>query len=57
MQIDPATHHANLPFHLGRINADNRFDIVASRPATKADPYLVAARARGTLFGQKKGGA
>lgn len=42
--FDPATNHAALPFHLGRINAENGFDVIASRPAIVADPYL----ARGT---------
>ncbi|MBW9117046.1 transporter substrate-binding protein [Rhizobium cauense] len=38
--VDRETNHAALPFHLGRINADNAFDIVASRPPLAADPYL-----------------
>jgi branched-chain amino acid transport system substrate-binding protein len=38
--IDPANNHAALPFHLGRINRDNGFDVIASRPAIAADPYL-----------------
>ncbi|KQV70500.1 amidase [Rhizobium sp. Root1220] len=38
--IDRETNHAALPFHLGRINAQNGFDIVASRPPLAADPYL-----------------
>ena len=38
--IDRQTNHAALPFHLGRINADNAFDVIASRPAVAADPYL-----------------
>lgn len=42
MRIDPETNHAALPFHLGRITADAGFDIVASRPAVAADPYLTA---------------
>jgi branched-chain amino acid transport system substrate-binding protein len=42
LAIDPQTNHAALPFHLGRINADNGFDVIASRPAIAADPYLTA---------------
>ncbi|WP_088346252.1 MULTISPECIES: transporter substrate-binding domain-containing protein [Rhodomicrobium] len=42
LRIDPRTNHAALPFHLGRITADGGFDIVASRPAMAADPYLTA---------------
>jgi branched-chain amino acid transport system substrate-binding protein len=42
--IDPRTNHAALPFHLGRIRSDRSFEIIASRPATAADPYLTAAR-------------
>jgi branched-chain amino acid transport system substrate-binding protein len=38
--IDPATNHAALPFHLGRINGESGFDVIASRPALAADPYL-----------------
>jgi ABC-type branched-subunit amino acid transport system substrate-binding protein len=44
MRIDPRTNHAALPFHLGRIAPTGGFDIVASRPAMVADPYLTAAR-------------
>jgi branched-chain amino acid transport system substrate-binding protein len=40
LSIDRETHHAALPFHLGRINSTNGFDIVASRPPLAADPYL-----------------
>ncbi|QBK06326.1 amidase [Hylemonella gracilis] len=40
MTIDPVTNHANLPFHLGRINSAQGFDVIASRPALAADPYL-----------------
>lgn len=40
LAIDPETNHAALPFHLGRINSDNGFDVIASRPAIAADPYL-----------------
>ncbi|MGZ2504783.1 amidase [Rhizobium leguminosarum] len=40
LAIDRETNHAALPFHLGRINADNGFDVVASRPPLAADPYL-----------------
>lgn len=39
--IDRLTNHASLPFHLGRITADNGFEILASRPPIVADPYLV----------------
>lgn len=45
LHIDAVTNHAALPFHLGRINGDNGFDVIASRPALAADPYLTA---RGT---------
>ncbi|MGO8140995.1 amidase, partial [Rhizobium leguminosarum] len=34
--IDRETNHAALPFHLGRINSDNGFDVVASRPIESA---------------------
>ncbi|WP_181701489.1 transporter substrate-binding domain-containing protein [Chthonobacter albigriseus] len=44
LRIDPRTNHAALPFHLGRINADGGFDVVASRPAIAADPYLTGPR-------------
>jgi len=44
LRIDPATNHAALPFHLGRINPLGGFDIVASRPSLAADPYLTGAR-------------
>ena len=47
LRIDPRTNHAALPFHLGRICPDGGFDIVASRPAMAADPYLTAARVPG----------
>ena len=43
LRIDPATHHAALPFHLGRIAGDG-FTLVASRPAIAADPYLALRR-------------
>jgi ABC-type branched-subunit amino acid transport system substrate-binding protein len=45
LAIDPQTNHAALPFHLGRINAENGFDVIASRPAIAADPYLTARHA------------
>ncbi len=45
ISIDRDTHHAALPFHLGQINAQNGFDVVASRPPLAADPYLTG-RAR-----------
>ena len=48
LRIDPRTNHAALPFHLGRITPGGGFDIIASRPALAADPYLTAARG-GTL--------
>jgi branched-chain amino acid transport system substrate-binding protein len=41
--IDPATNHAALPFHLGRINDGPGFDVIVSRPASAADPYLTGA--------------
>lgn len=44
--IDPRTNHAALPFHLGRINREGGFDVIASRPAIAADPYLVGTGAR-----------
>lgn len=44
--IDPATNHSALPFHLGQINAEGGFDVIASRPAIIADPYLTGERAR-----------
>ncbi|KQS88186.1 MULTISPECIES: transporter substrate-binding protein [unclassified Rhizobium] len=46
LDIDPATNHSALPFHLGRINAEGGFDVIASRPAIVADPYLTGERAR-----------
>nr|WP_296432466.1 transporter substrate-binding protein [Rhizobium sp. UBA1881] len=50
LEIDARTNHAALPFHLGRINDDNGFDVIASRPALAADPYLTA---RGTAMPAK----
>lgn len=47
LRVDPRTNHAALPFHLGRITAHGGFEIVASRPAMAADPYLTAARLPG----------
>jgi len=47
LTIDPRTNHAALPFHLGRINEQSGFDVIASRGAIVADPYLV-----GTLASQ-----
>ena len=47
LRIDPVTHHAALPFLLGRIAGDG-FAILQSRPAIVADPYLVARRSNGT---------
>jgi branched-chain amino acid transport system substrate-binding protein len=46
IRIDAETNHAALPFHLGRITTDNGFDIIASRPAIAADPYLTGRRKR-----------
>jgi len=43
--IDRNTNHAAFPFHLGRINMENGFDVIASRPPLAADPYLTG-RAR-----------
>ncbi len=47
LRVDPRTNHAALPFHLGRITPEGAFEVVASRPAMAADPYLTAARAPG----------
>ena len=44
--IDPETHHAALPFHLGRITDDNGFEIVTSQAAIAADPYLTGRNRR-----------
>ncbi|MCK0197963.1 transporter substrate-binding protein [Ancylobacter sp. 6x-1] len=44
IRIDPRTNHAALPFHLGRINAEGGFDVIASRPPVAADPYLTGVR-------------
>ncbi|WP_275786261.1 transporter substrate-binding protein [Pararhizobium gei] len=46
IRIDSDTHHAALPFHLGRITADNGFDIIASQTAIAADPYLTGRQRR-----------
>lgn len=46
MVIDPDSNHAALPFHLGRINGDGGFDVIASRPALAADPYLTGGKRR-----------
>jgi branched-chain amino acid transport system substrate-binding protein len=46
MVIDPDSNHAALPFHLGRINGEGGFDIIASRPALAADPYLTGGTRR-----------
>lgn len=48
LSIDPQTNHAALPFHLGRIKQEGGFDILASRPAIAADPYLVGGRTHRT---------
>lgn len=55
LTIDPATNHAALPFHLGRI-AGRGFEIFQSRPRLAADPYLVTRRAvsRPALDGKPK---
>ncbi|CAN7567936.1 transporter substrate-binding protein [Rhizobium sp. LjRoot254] len=50
LDVDGVTNHAALPFHLGRINGDNGFDVIASRPALAADPYLTS---RGTQMPAK----
>ena len=44
LSIDAETNHAALPFHLGQINTENGFDVIASRPALAADPYLTGKR-------------
>ena len=44
IRIDANTHHAALPFHLGRISAAKCFDILESLPAIAADPYLTGRR-------------
>ncbi|MBA8879246.1 transporter substrate-binding domain-containing protein [Phyllobacterium myrsinacearum] len=46
VKIDPDTNHMALPFHLGRINDDNGFDIVNSQAAIAADPYLTRRRTK-----------
>jgi branched-chain amino acid transport system substrate-binding protein len=51
LTIDPRTNHAALPFNLGRISPGGGFDIIASRPAIAADPYLTAGR---SLSGRAK---
>jgi ABC-type branched-subunit amino acid transport system substrate-binding protein len=47
LRIDPRTNHSALPFHLGRIAVGGGFEIVVSRPALAADPYLTANRSPG----------
>lgn len=42
--IDASTHHAALPFYLGRIDSRGGFDIISSLPAIAADPYLTGRR-------------
>ncbi len=44
LRIDAATNHASLPFLLGRISGED-FQILQSRPAVAADPYLTRRRA------------
>ena len=39
----PGTHHASLPFHLGRIEGDGFTDPEQSLPSVAADPYLAGA--------------
>lgn len=46
LSIDAQTNHAALPFHLGRINSDNGFDVITSRAALAADPYLTGRHTR-----------
>ena len=41
LQISAQTHHAALPFLLGRINNNRGFDVISSLPAIRADPYLI----------------
>ncbi|WP_159952482.1 transporter substrate-binding protein [Rhizobium sp. 18065] len=43
MRIDRDTNHAALPFLLGQINPDDGFDVIVTRPALPADPYLTGA--------------
>ena len=50
LRIDPATNHASLPFLLGRIDGEN-FEILQSRPAVAADPYLTRQRPVARLLG------
>lgn len=45
LEVDPATNHASLPFLLGRIHGAD-FEIVQSRAAVAADPYLTHRRSR-----------
>ncbi len=45
LRINPQTHHAALPFMLGRINATNGFDVISALPAIEADPYLTGRQA------------
>ena len=47
LHIDPVTHHAALPFLLGRIAGDG-FDILRQQPSLAADPYLTGRRPRDT---------
>ena len=44
MRVDPETNHTALPFYLGRINAEGGFDVISSRQAVPADPYLTGMR-------------
>jgi branched-chain amino acid transport system substrate-binding protein len=46
LRIDACNNHAALPFHLGRITDLNTFEVVTSRPAIAADPYLTGERSK-----------
>lgn len=40
IRVDENTHHAALPFYIGKINDQNGFDIIAAKTPIVADPYL-----------------
>ena len=40
LAIDHRTNHASLPAHVGRISAQDTFEIAMSHPPLAADPYL-----------------
>jgi ABC-type branched-subunit amino acid transport system substrate-binding protein len=40
IRVDENTHHAALPFYIGKINEQLGFDIIASKTPIVADPYL-----------------